>query len=178
MNAKLVLLAAISCTVLSALAQETVLKNDQVTEAALTDALTGNEPASTTRTRGFRPAPAGSAPKKAGLLIVFATDSAELLPQSRSVLDMLGRTLQSERLASLSFNVEGHADPRGSADRNLRLSQSRAESVISYLVKQHGIAKDRLTPIGKGSAEPINKEQPDAAENRRVTVATKPNGPP
>ena len=61
MNAKLVLLAAISCTVLSALAQETVLKNDQVTEAALTDALTGNEPASTTRTRGFRPAPAGSA---------------------------------------------------------------------------------------------------------------------
>jgi OmpA-OmpF porin, OOP family len=158
-------------------AQETVLKNEQVTESALADALAGKEPAEGPRTRSFRPAlvnPTASAPKKAGLLIVFATDSAELMPQSRSTLDTLGRALQSDRLARLSFNVEGHADPRGSAEHNLRLSELRAESVVSYLVKQHGIARERLTPMGKGSSEPINKERPDAAENRRVTIATKP----
>ena len=160
-------------------AQETVLKNEQVTESALADTLAGKEPASQgLRTRGFRPvAPAASASgsKRAGLLIVFATDSAELMLQSRGTLDVLGRALQSDRLALLSFNVEGHADPRGSADRNLRLSELRAESVVNYLVKQHGIAKERLTPLGKGSSEPINKERADAAENRRVTIATRSN---
>jgi outer membrane protein OmpA-like peptidoglycan-associated protein len=175
-NAAIAVVFWFACVVAGA--QETVLKNEQVTESALADALAGKESAEGPRIRSFRPALTGaaaSAPKKAGLLIVFGTDSAELMPQSRSILDTLGRALQSDRLARLSFSVEGHSVPRGSAEHNQRLSQLRAESVVSYLVKQHGVARERLTPMGKGSSEPINKERPDAAENRRVTIATKPN---
>ena len=77
--------------------------------------------------------------------------------------------------ASLSFAVEGHADPRGDADTNLDLSRSRAESVVSYLVNEHGIDRQRLLPVGKGAAEPLNKARPDAPENRRVTFVTRMN---
>ena len=72
-----------------------------------------------------------------------------------------------------AFSVEGHADPRGNADLNQRLSAARAQSVVNYLVAAQGIAADRLSPVGKGSAELLNTERPDAPENRRVTIVTK-----
>jgi len=45
--------------------------------------------------------------------------------------------------------------------------------VVNYLVAAQGIAADRLSPVGKGSAELLNTERPDAPENRRVTIVTK-----
>ena len=65
-----------------------------------------------------------------------------------------------------------HADPRGGADYNLRLSQARAESVVDYLAGRHGIPRDRLRPIGKGQTELANPGRPTAPENRRVTIKT------
>jgi OmpA-OmpF porin, OOP family len=53
------------------------------------------------------------------------------------------------------------------------LSESRAQSVVAYLVSSFGILPERLVPIGKGSSEPLNAERPDAPENRRVTIVTK-----
>jgi len=163
---------------------QNLLKGSQVTEAALIDALVVDAPADGTsgeaKTRGFRPAvPGGAAPAqanpnagKASLLITFATNSAELGAETKGLLDTLARALQSDKLAGFSFKVEGHADARGDAELNQRLSQQRAEAVAAYIVSNHGLLPERLLPQGKGATEPLNKNRIDAPENRRVTIVT------
>lgn len=167
-----------------AAAQSQPLKTSEVTEAAIIDALApgaaaaGAEAASGPRSRGFAPSlrPGAKKPSaSAAVLITFVTASADLTPDSKAALDVVARALRGGKLANLSFAVEGHADPRGDADANLDLSRSRAESVVAYLVNEHGIDRQRLLPVGKGAAEPMNKAQPDAPENRRVTFVTRTN---
>jgi len=160
-----------------------VLKGTQVTEANLIDALSiAPAEAASGATRGFRAKTgianvdngghaAKAGPGKASLLITFNTNSTELTGDAKALLDTLGRALQSDNLAGFSFRVEGHADARGDADANQRLSQGRAQSVVDYLVGK-GILAERLTAAGKGSSEPMNKARVDAPENRRVTIVT------
>jgi len=62
------------------------------------------------------------------------------------------------------------ADPRGGEAYNMRLSQSRAESVVGYLAENHQIERGRLTPVGKGPTQLLNPARPEAPENRRVTI--------
>lgn len=165
--------------------QPPVLSGTQVTEDALIDALGIDTPAEASegvKTRGFGPAPRpatpAAAPKKpagsgkANLMITFKTGSAELTPEGLRLLDTVARALQSDSLAALAFRVEGHADPRGMPDRNLALSEQRARSVMNYLVQIKGILPERLTSLGKGSAELFDPQKPDAPENRRVTIVT------
>lgn len=156
-----------------------VLKGNQVTESALVDALAIEPPeAASGAMRGFRPAnkpggaPVKAGPGKASLLITFATNAVELSADAQRQLDVMARALQTDTLAGFTFRVEGHADPRGEAEANQRLSQQRAQAVVDYLVNKHGILADRLNAVGKGSAEPLNKTQADAPENRRVTFVT------
>jgi OmpA-OmpF porin, OOP family len=166
---------------LAAGAGEPVLKSADVTESALIEALALEpSPAPDGTQRGFKPALPGTAgstaqksgPGRANLLITFDTGKATLTAESRAALDTLARALQSDALAGLSFRVEGHADPRGQAEANLRLSQARAETVVGYLMSTHGILPERLAPRGKGSAELLNKKVVDAPENRRVTIVS------
>ncbi len=156
-----------------------VLKGNQVTESALVDALAIEPPeAASGATRGFRPAgkpgapPVKAGPGKASLLITFATNAADLSADAQRQLDVMARALQTDTLAGFSFRVEGHADARGEAEINQRLSQQRAQAVVDYLVSKHGILADRLNAVGRGSAEPLNKAQANAPENRRVTFVT------
>jgi outer membrane protein OmpA-like peptidoglycan-associated protein len=155
-----------------------VLKNSEVTEDALVDALAIEGPEGVGKTRGFRPAttpgekPKAYGPGKASLLVTFVTGSADLTDESRAVLDKLARAMQSDTLAGLSFRVEGHADARGDAQINQALSLARAESVVAYLSNAHGVLPERLRPVGKGSSEPMNTARVDAPENRRVTIVS------
>ena len=80
--------------------------------------------------------------------------------------------LRNDKLADYNFNVEGHADPRGAHNVNLSLSQQRADSVRGYLVSVHKIDPARLKAQGKGDSELLNKANPSAEENRRVTIVT------
>ena len=88
---------------------------------------------------------------------------------------MLANAMQSERLANTRFTIEGHADPRGGDDYNMKLSTARAEAVREYLVTQRGLAADRLDAVGKGSSELLNTANVTAPENRRVTIVSKAN---
>lgn len=78
--------------------------------------------------------------------------------------------LQSPKLADFRFSIQGHADPRGNPEKNLQLSQHRAESVRDYLVTYKQIPNERLQAIGKGDTELMNRSNPIAPENRRVTI--------
>lgn len=161
-------------------APTTVLKGSAVTENNLVDALLPDEAPVVTRSlrvqrdNPVKPGAPADKPRKASasLLITFETNSAELMPQAKKQLDVVAAALRNDKLAEYSFNVEGHADPRGTHDGNLSLSQQRAESVRNYLVTQHAIDPKRLKAVGKGDAELLNKANPNAVENRRVTIVT------
>jgi OmpA-OmpF porin, OOP family len=170
----LAVLIAISCSL--CYAQGDILKGESVTEENLLDALTpAPEPVVT---RSLKVSRDGSslvpAPRKASasLLITFETNSADLTEAAKQQLSVVAAALKNERLSDYSFNVEGHADPRGNADTNLTLSQLRAESVRTYLVGRHHIPNDRLKAIGKGDLELMNRTLIAAPENRRVTIVT------
>lgn len=161
-------------------AQAPVTKMDQVTEEGLVNQLDIKEPASegAGTTRSVHPTPRrdmAAGPPGAGrsnLLMTFKTGSAELTPETTRALATVAKALKSDRLAGNSFSIEGHADPRGSVELNQKLSQARAESVVEHLVSNFGILRERLSPVGKGSSEPLNTDRPDAPENRRVTIVT------
>lgn len=157
-----------------------VFKNENVNEAALVEALRPGPVSDMGMTRSFKVVPLGSAtppaipsqPPQASMLITFETNSADLTPKARDMLDVLGRALRSDQLSSFHFSIEGHADPRGTSELNRQLSQLRADSVVRYLTVQQGIDINRLSGVGKGDAEQLNPSDPTAPENRRVTVKT------
>jgi OOP family OmpA-OmpF porin len=157
-----------------------VLKGRAVTPQNVLDALTPKPAAGTSRSLKVTPDGASTssavlaAPKKASasLLITFETNSAVLQPRSKEQLDVVASALKNDRLKDFRFDVEGHADPRGTAEGNQLLSQQRAESVRDYLVSAHGVPESRLRPVGKGDVELLNTRDIAAAENRRVTIVT------
>ena len=110
-------------------------------------------------------------PRKLDLVIQFDFDSAKIQNASKPLLDNLAAAMKTERLNAISFNVEGHTDAKGTSEYNLRLSARRAKSVVNYMAQQ-GVDKARLTPVGKGSTELLNTDNPEALENRRVRIST------
>jgi outer membrane protein OmpA-like peptidoglycan-associated protein len=173
-------LVALFCT--PTRAAEPVLNEQDINEQSVTRALEPDESNDNVVTRGFvlsnkqpssAPRPAAASRKPAAqMLITFASNSATLTDSAQAALDKVASALQSERLAAYRFRVEGHADPRGSPDANMKLSEDRAAAVVQYLTQKDGIAAERLSSLGKGSSEPLNRRNPAAPENRRVTIIT------
>lgn len=99
--------------------------------------------------------------------IFFETGKSTLLPQSFDELDKVAAFL-AEGTVSL-IEISGHTDSDGSDDGNQRLSQSRAQSVVNYLV-QKGIDAARLQAAGYGESKPIdtNLTSEGKSKNRRV----------
>jgi OOP family OmpA-OmpF porin len=67
--------------------------------------------------------------------------------------------------------IEGHTDEVGTDADNMRLSQRRAESVVSYLAGR-GIARSRLQAVGYGETRPIadNRTEIGKRLNRRINA--------
>ncbi len=70
-------------------------------------------------------------------------------------------------MAGMRFAIEGHTDATGEHDRNMALSQARAQSVVDYLVTR-GVDSGRLTAKGYGPDRPIAGARATAPANRRV----------
>jgi len=102
----------------------------------------------------------------------FATSKAEILPESKPVLDQMIELLKQN--PTLKVSVEGHTDNAGDAKANKALSERRAASVVSAL-KAAGIAPDRLAAAGWGSEKPVvdNTTEAGRAKNRRVELVKK-----
>ena len=83
--------------------------------------------------------------------IFYDFDKATLRPESQTALDELVKLLNEN--PHVTIELSAHTDNRGSDEYNERLSQQRAQNVVSYLI-QHGIAADRLTPKGYGEGKP------------------------
>jgi len=99
--------------------------------------------------------------------IYFESGSATIQPQSYGVLDGVVELLRDN--PDVMVEIAGHTDSDGSASYNQGLSQRRAESVRSYLVRK-GISASRLTTVGYGESRPVasNATADGKARNRRI----------
>lgn len=138
--------------------------------APLSAAMAASAPEQAVAAAPAASAPAGPPPSLA-LAIQFEANSARVRPESGPVLGSLVAAMQSPELKTSRFLIEGHADPRGAAAQNQRLSQERADEVRLYLVAL-GVHPARLRAVGKGASQLADTKDPAAAANRRVRVVT------
>jgi outer membrane protein OmpA-like peptidoglycan-associated protein len=99
----------------------------------------------------------------------FTPNEAELDASAYAALDELVESLKA--YPEVDVEVQGHTNDQGDAERNRALSQSRAETVVQYLIER-GIAPRRLTPVGYGEDDPIvdNDTPENRARNERIMI--------
>jgi peptidoglycan-associated lipoprotein len=110
----------------------------------------------------------------------FAFDDATVRDQDHQALDRFAAITQ-KYYGGAKITIEGFADPAGSKQYNLALSQRRADAVRDYLSSK-GLDMSVLKTVGYGKTRLVNpsasKDDPGAEQNRRVTfvIETSPGG--
>jgi OmpA-OmpF porin, OOP family len=123
--------------------------------------------------------PPDGCPKKYNLIVVteqkielkqtvfFDTNRATIKRVSFALLNDVAQAMKDN--PKMNVEVQGHTDSQGNDNFNLKLSQKRAESVRTYLIKK-GVTSDRMVPRGYGENVPIadNRTAEGRGQNRRV----------
>jgi|GEM_PF-3114853 len=104
--------------------------------------------------------------------IEFATNSAVVPQRYYRELDSMAKLMQRRDAQKYVFQLEGHTDSSGTNEHNQQLSQRRAAAVKQYLLKQHGIAAERIISKGYGESFPVasNVDELGKRKNRRVEL--------
>ncbi|MBX3206694.1 MAG: OmpA family protein [Labilithrix sp.] len=102
--------------------------------------------------------------------VKFKFASAEILRDSDPTLLAIAATLKDHPEIT-KIRVEGHTDNTGSKGANTRLSQKRAEAVVTWLTS-YGLDKRRFEAKGLGLTRPIdtNATEEGRQNNRRVEL--------
>ena len=102
--------------------------------------------------------------------ILFEFDSADIQGAAEENLTEFAETMRDFEESNIL--IVGHTDAKGSADYNQELSEERAQSAATFLMRQ-GLSGNRITTTGKGETEPVatNDTEVGRQKNRRVEVA-------
>jgi outer membrane protein OmpA-like peptidoglycan-associated protein len=102
--------------------------------------------------------------------VYFDTDSSALSMTAKTSLDQLVEASQgAEQL--LAVQIVGHADTRGDADYNLKLSQQRVNSIVEHLAAS-GI--NTTSSFAQGEARPVMENgEENLPASRRANVLIK-----
>ncbi|HEX5833744.1 MAG TPA: OmpA family protein [Pyrinomonadaceae bacterium] len=103
----------------------------------------------------------------------FASGSSKLGPQAKATIDEAAAWVKTQNTKGWVMAVIGYADTTGSSQRNIDLSERRANAVIYYIVNKYKMPLNRLVqPFGYGQLEPVaeNKTKAGRAKNRRVEI--------
>ncbi|HEX3007978.1 MAG TPA: OmpA family protein, partial [Bacteroidales bacterium] len=96
--------------------------------------------------------------------VYYAFDDASLTDVAKKSIDSTLLTLM-QKAPDLIIEVGSHTDSLGNYEYNKKLSQERADNVISYLVSK-GIEKKRLAAVGYGADKPVaNNFNADGSDN-------------
>lgn len=101
--------------------------------------------------------------------VLFDFDKTAIKPDGAKILDRLIAFLKEN--PDKGVDLEGHTDWVGTDEYNQGLSERRAVSVKTYLIKA-GVDAGRISTRGFGESKPIadNKTRDGRAKNRRVEV--------
>lgn len=104
----------------------------------------------------------------------YEFNSALLTADSKIILDTTIFVLLNKN-PDIIVELSSHTDNKGTDSYNMKLSQKRAESVVSYLTNK-GINSKRLIAKGYGETKPIalneNKDGSDNPEGRAINRRT------
>jgi len=103
----------------------------------------------------------------------FPTGSSALGPKGRATIDEAAAWVKTQNTKGWVMAVIGYADTTGSSQRNIDLSERRANAVIYYIVSKYKMPLNRLVqPFGYGQLEPVadNTTKAGRAKNRRVEI--------
>lgn len=106
---------------------------------------------------------------KSILYINFDVDKATISTDGKEVVNEIAQALKKN--TALKIAIEGHTDNTGDAAHNKKLSNDRANAVLSTLIAQ-GIDKSRLSAKGFGAERPLvaNDSEDNKSKNRRVEL--------
>ena len=107
------------------------------------------------------------------ITVQFTSGSASLGPKAKATIDEAAAWVKTQNTKGWVMAVIGYADTTGSSQRNIDLSERRANAVIYYIVSKYKMPLNRLVqPFGYGQLEPVaeNKTASGRAKNRRVEI--------
>jgi len=101
--------------------------------------------------------------------IFFNENSAELSPTALATLDKQAEWLV--KYANYRITIEGHSDEKGSKDKNMKLSNQRAQAVRTYLTNK-GVAPARVRIVFFGREKRVAtcNDMSCWSQNRRVVT--------
>ena len=102
--------------------------------------------------------------------LTFDIDSDTIEREDKEKLAVIGTFLT--KYPNSTTVIEGHTDNVGNPDHNLKLSQDRASSVVTYLVETLRIDRSRVTAVGYGDSRPLgdNNTEEGKRQNRRINA--------
>lgn len=133
-------------------------------------------------TRGGAAAYAGGRPGQAGAgagagggvasadrIVYFSYDSANVLPESRTIIESNARSLAKN--PQIVTQLEGHTDERGSREYNIALGERRANAVRQTMIAM-GVSPQQIRVVSFGEERPVapGHDEHSYALNRRVEI--------
>ncbi len=99
--------------------------------------------------------------------VLFRTGSAEITPEIAHQIQVLAQAVAKS--PELKVRVDGYADPRGSVDTNLKLSEDRANAVRDLFLAA-GISDEVLEVNAYGKSQSVAADNDGYALERRVRL--------
>ena len=105
--------------------------------------------------------------------VLFRTGSAEITPETAHQVQVLAQAVAKS--PSLKVRVDGYADPRGTEDDNMKLSQARADAVRDLFLAA-GINEQALEVNAYGDSQSAASDDDGYALERRVRLTLQAQG--
>lgn len=101
--------------------------------------------------------------------LIFDLGKSDIKLEAEKELDNLAAIMKDK--PGMRILLEGHTDQRGSAKKNLVLSEQRVKSAKAYLVSQ-GVVRSNIETKGWGHQKPliVTKDVEEGTINRRVEI--------
>jgi outer membrane protein OmpA-like peptidoglycan-associated protein len=99
--------------------------------------------------------------------VLFRTGSADLTPEAAHGIQVLAAAVAKS--PALTVRVDGYADPRGTVDANLKLSEERANAVRDLFLAA-GVSEQALEVNAYGKSQSVAADEDGYALERRVRL--------
>jgi outer membrane protein OmpA-like peptidoglycan-associated protein len=106
--------------------------------------------------------------------VLFRTGSSDIPPETAHGVEVLAGVLAKS--PALTVRLDGYADPRGTTDANLKLSEARANAVRDLFLAA-GVREDALEVNAYGKSQSVAEDADGYALERRVRLTLQAAGP-